>query len=359
MRSVKRTARSLMMVILVCLMLTTTVFAAGNGSVWLNVAQDSSTDGTAAVIASSTAITDGQVELTYDAAVLTYGSTEINDARVALYAVNTDTEGVVKIAWVAAGDYTLEEADWLIQVNFTGLSDEIAMSGTMNTPDGTSPEQAPNLDTTGLKAAVETARGLYQGNYTASSYRAVKQALDNAEAVLADPAATQAEVDAAEEALNNAMDSLVNKVFKDTSDLIKAITRANCLNESDYTEESFAAVEEALDSAKAVLADPKATQQKIDQAAAALNDAIDALELKGETQPTEPKPEKPSQGSSWLGKIKEWVSKWFKPSKPTPTEPTVPETTVPETTEPAEDGSHNSGWGKWFGWIGKWFRWGK
>ena len=64
----------------------------------------------------------------------------------------------------------------------------------------------------------------------------------------------------------------------DTSALEKAIAKAEELKEEDYTEESWAALEEAKEAAEDVLKDPTATQEEVDEAAAALEEAIAALE---------------------------------------------------------------------------------
>ena len=64
----------------------------------------------------------------------------------------------------------------------------------------------------------------------------------------------------------------------DTSALEEAIAEAEELKEEDYTEESWAALEEAKEAAEEVLKDPTATQEEVDKAAAALEEAIAALE---------------------------------------------------------------------------------
>ena len=64
----------------------------------------------------------------------------------------------------------------------------------------------------------------------------------------------------------------------DTSALEEAIAKAEELKEEDYTEESWAALEEAKEAAEDVLKDPTATQEEVDEAAAALEEAIAALE---------------------------------------------------------------------------------
>ncbi len=64
----------------------------------------------------------------------------------------------------------------------------------------------------------------------------------------------------------------------DTSALEEAIQAAEALKEDDYTEETWAALEEALENARDTLEDPTASQAEVDQAAKDLQDAIAALE---------------------------------------------------------------------------------
>jgi len=64
----------------------------------------------------------------------------------------------------------------------------------------------------------------------------------------------------------------------DASALEEALAKAEELAEEDYTEETWGALEEAKAAAEEVLEDPTATQSEIDQAAAALEAAMVALE---------------------------------------------------------------------------------
>ena len=299
MRRVKKNARTLITMVLICMMLASVVSAAGTGSVWLNVMQTST--GTDAVIATDTTVTDGLVELAYDSSVLTYDSIQVNEDYVAMYAVNADDAGVVKISWVAPGAYETSEAIWLVKVSFSGTGD-VTLTGEMNDAEGGDVTQSANLDTTELEKAILEAEGLYESNYTPKSYDALESALEDAKAVLADPAATQSEVDAAAEALNAAIDALELKKSVDTSALEKAVAKAEALNKDDYTSESYAAVEKALEEAKAVLADSDATQAEIDQAADALNSAMNALEK----QPSS------GTGSSISDLIRKFLKGFFK-----------------------------------------------
>ncbi|MDO4327427.1 MAG: pectinesterase family protein [bacterium] len=82
----------------------------------------------------------------------------------------------------------------------------------------------------------------------------------------------------------------------DMSKLSAAIESAEALEESDYTEESWKAVKEAIEAAKAVMESETATQEEVDSAAAKLSEAVSALEKKPEepVEPEEPiEPEEP------------------------------------------------------------------
>lgn len=64
------------------------------------------------------------------------------------------------------------------------------------------------VDTSALEGLVETAEAIDTGKYSEESVKALEEALEEAKAVLADEDATQAEVDAAYEALSNAINGL-------------------------------------------------------------------------------------------------------------------------------------------------------
>ncbi len=126
-----------------------------------------------------------------------------------------------------------------------------------------------------LEAAIKAAEALKEADYTAESWAPLKAALVAARATLADPDATQAQVDAAAKALKDAANALVRLV--DTSALEAAIQVAKQVNKANYTEESYKAMQEALQDAEAVLADEAHTQAQVDAATKALKDAINSL----------------------------------------------------------------------------------
>ena len=171
------------------------------------------------------------------------------------------------------------------------------------------------LDTSALQAAIDAADKLVEADYTADSWKPFAEALSNAKAVLAkaeaqslfaagsseaasllsettglveltsllsDATVTQADVDAATEALTAAQAALVEAESEpeptvDTSKLQDAVDAADKLVKSDYTADSWKVFAEALANAKAVFADTAGTQDAVDAATEALTDAQAAL----------------------------------------------------------------------------------
>ena len=134
----------------------------------------------------------------------------------------------------------------------------------------------PRADVSALRAAVDAAASHVEENYTPASWADFADALAAARATLVNPNANQAAVDAARAALEQAQAALVSVVDReDLNDVIaEAEERGPAFN---YTPESWADLEDALAAAEAVRDNPHATQQDVDDAEAALRDAIDAL----------------------------------------------------------------------------------
>lgn len=214
MQHVKQAVRSLLLAALLCAALAATAFAAGDGSVWIALSDTSGK--TAAQIVADTTVTDGVVELTYDSSVLTYEGVEVTEAYVAMYSINAEEAGVVRISWVAPGEYSLAAAAALIQVNFTGTAgkEDISLSGSASGADGEAVPidgAAQAVDTSKLEEAIAKAEALKGSDYTDESWAALEQALVDAKAVLANPLSTQEEVDAATLRLTGAIEALAAK----------------------------------------------------------------------------------------------------------------------------------------------------
>ena len=131
------------------------------------------------------------------------------------------------------------------------------------------------VDKSALAAAIAEAEALVQDDYTSDSWSAFAEELADAKAVLADDDATQQAVNDAAAALESAMEALVER--GDKTALEALIDEAEALKEADYTADTWAAFEEALNAAQTVAADEEALQGEIDDVADALRAAMDAL----------------------------------------------------------------------------------
>ena len=129
-------------------------------------------------------------------------------------------------------------------------------------------------------------------NYTADSFAALLKAFDAAEAVLANPDATQAEVDEATELLNNAGKAL--KEAGNSDSLAGLVDSAKGEDLSKYTDESADAIRDAIAKAEEVIAN-RGTEEELEEAYKTLQNTINNAELK----PVAPvKPENPDTGDS-------------------------------------------------------------
>lgn len=134
-----------------------------------------------------------------------------------------------------------------------------------------------NADYTDLDEAIRTANALSKNAYTADSWADLVTALTAANNVPRDlTAADQATVDAAKDALLDAIDALVK--VADYTALDAAIAQAETKNEDDYSPETWAPFANALADAYDVDRDlTEADQDVIDAATKALKNAMAAL----------------------------------------------------------------------------------
>lgn len=122
-----------------CVVLTGNALAADGDALWADLRETSGE--VAAVIETNGVVTDGVIDVTFDADKLTYvgcdfeGENGAYTPYVAMYAVN-DTQaedGILKISWVAPDTYEASgDTTALFQVNFqgTGVSDkDVTVSG--------------------------------------------------------------------------------------------------------------------------------------------------------------------------------------------------------------------------------------
>ena len=118
--------------------------------------------------------------------------------------------------------------------------------------------------------------GLDKSLYTEGSVANLAESMANAKAVLDDSDATQEAVDAAYEALIRAYLDL--RLIPNKDLLQGLINKAETLNATNYSAKTWSVMMEALDEAKAVLDDPKATQAEVDNAKEVLAKAMAGLE---------------------------------------------------------------------------------
>ena len=136
------------------------------------------------------------------------------------------------------------------------------------------------VDKAALQKAVDDAAELAEDGYTAETWAPFKAALAAAQGVLANEDATQEQVNDALKALNDARGALAEKPVKpavDKAALQKAVDDAAELAEDGYTADSWKPFAAALKAAREVLADEEATQEQVNDALKALNDARGAL----------------------------------------------------------------------------------
>ena len=129
-------------------------------------------------------------------------------------------------------------------------------------------DQAQLADLTALAAALTKADGLNSADYTPEAWQAIEAAALAGRRVYVDATATQAQVDAAAAALNEAMDNLSGEPEEPafTGLLEKVYAEVAAQDYSNLIDSAKAYYEKALADAKAILANPSAyTQAQVDE----------------------------------------------------------------------------------------------
>ena len=198
-----------LLMVLVCLMPAVYASAETAEGMWLRTKTE---DGAViAAICVNATVTDGMIELTYNSELLTFAEVTVDSRYVAARAVNDKEAGLVKIAWVAPGDYGANgSVHILMQVRFAGTDfSAVAMTGVAHTPGG-SALPVVELDPVGVLESLHSAAAYKSEDYTAESFAALETACANAEAILGDVYADQSALDAAAAAVKAAIDGLVS-----------------------------------------------------------------------------------------------------------------------------------------------------
>ncbi len=152
-------------------------------------------------------------------------------------------------------------------------------------------DEEVEVDKAELTALVEKAAALKEKDYTSETWKPFAEALKEAQAVLADKDASRAEVNAAQEKLQSAMNGLKkpgtpDKVNK--AELTALVEKAEALKEKDYTSATWKPFAEALKEAQAVLADKDASQAEVNAAQEKLQTAMNGLKKPGTTDNKNP-----------------------------------------------------------------------
>ncbi|WP_339284870.1 S-layer homology domain-containing protein [Paenibacillus sp. FSL R5-0486] len=142
----------------------------------------------------------------------------------------------------------------------------------------------PVVDKSVLQAKVTeiTGESLEESAYTPASWVTLKDAMNEAERVLNEPTATQAQVDKALQDLTDARTGLIPTTsvpVVDKSVLQAKVTEitGESLEESAYTPASWVTLKDAMNEAERVLNEPTATQAQVDKALQDLTDARTGL----------------------------------------------------------------------------------
>ena len=158
--------------------------------------------------------------------------------------------------------------DYQIEIEATGYTTNLGFTYTKS------------ADKAALNAAIEAAAKLDndKGTYTAASWTVFQDALNAAQGVNESPAATDDEVANALSTLQKAQAALAKAATTDQkTDLKVEIGRADVLNESDYTADSWKAYQSALAAAQAVLSKDDASAADVEAATTTLKTAREAL----------------------------------------------------------------------------------
>ena len=134
---------------------------------------------------------------------------------------------------------------------------------------------ALSVDKTDLNKTIADAKSKTKEHYSDASWANLQNVLAEAEKVTNNPAAKQSEVDHINEKLKAAIAGLNT----DKTELEKQLADANSKTASDFSPETWSALEEAKKAAQAVEDNATATQTQIDEAAKKLKAAIDTLNV--------------------------------------------------------------------------------
>ena len=134
-------------------------------------------------------------------------------------------------------------------------------------------------DKTNLNAVIAEAETKTEGEYTPNSWDDFQESLEKAKVVQADEDAGVSQVNAAAQALTEAMGALILRA--DTTELAALVAQAKEIEKGNYTDESWDALQNAIVSAEEALDNPNLSQNDINGQALHLQNAMNELAVEG------------------------------------------------------------------------------
>ena len=127
------------------------------------------------------------------------------------------------------------------------------------------------VDITGLTDIAEKIEKVNPEDYSEESYKALEEAIEDAQEVLTDPEATQEDMDEVVKGLEDAYNNLV-----EITEIKDVVEDAEKVDPEGYSEESIKALEEAIENAKEAMI--SGSNEEIEKAIQAIKDALANLE---------------------------------------------------------------------------------
>ena len=202
-------------------------------------------------------------------------------------ATYTVTANSPSAGWATGDAKGWSDATWTTPVKTTKLR-MIITSGTASPAiaewqahaiAGETPEPPAPVDKSALEAALNAApKAEDAAKYTDASWAEYAPALEQAQKVLADDAATEADVADAAAALPEAAKKLVLLATEDDRKALgEQLNAAATVDRTLWTAESLGVLDQAVERANALAGDAQASQADVQAAAAAIDNAIKAL----------------------------------------------------------------------------------
>ncbi|HBR02316.1 MAG TPA: hypothetical protein DD738_06875 [Ruminiclostridium sp.] len=149
----------------------------------------------------------------------------------------------------------------------------------------------PPVDKAFLTSLVNELQATENIGYTPISWTAFQNALQAAVSLLGSQSATQSQIDSAHDDLQLVFDSLV--LLPDTESFESFLLEAESIKNENYTVVTWSRFQNALQSARTLLAQPSYTQEEIDAAYAELQAAMEGLTIDKPPPEESSEPDKP------------------------------------------------------------------